>query len=318
VPLAIGLAPGGVVLYQQLHEPVARDVESEPNNSAAQANWIASERTIRGHIGQRLSAEESDRDFYQLTVDKGTHVLRVELTGIPTMDLKLEVFDALGRRLAETDTGGVGDGEIIPNARLEPGEYYIAVREVWVSGRPATEDETNWYTLTASWHPLAPNHESEPDDSPAQAVPLPLDQPMHGYLGRANDVDYFYPRGEGGGTLSGLLSGIEGVDTRVVVLPPGSTSGPPGALPPGARVFDSGGPGGRCSTRPARRAAPPERCRRARACSIPAGRGCPSRSTASPGRRDRRGPSSSSSARTSPPIRRGAGRRWSGSTCRMR
>jgi hypothetical protein len=29
----------------------------------------------------------------------------------------------------------------------------------------------------------------------------------------------------------------------VVVLPPGSTSGPPGALPPGARVFDAGGPG---------------------------------------------------------------------------
>jgi len=32
-------------------------------------------------------------------------------------------------------------------------------------------------------------------------------------------------------------------DARVVVLPPGSQSGPPGALPPGSKIFDSAGPG---------------------------------------------------------------------------
>ena len=70
-----------------------------------------------------------------------------------------------------------------------------------------------------------------------------LDQPARGYLGRLGDVDYFYPRGEGGGTLSGTLSAIEGVDVRLVVLPPGAQTGPPGALPTGARVFDAAGPG---------------------------------------------------------------------------
>jgi hypothetical protein len=243
VPVVLVCAVAGVVIYTQAHQPSALDVESEPNNSAAQANWIASDRTVRGHIGKRISAEESDRDFYQFNVADGTHLLRVELTGIPTMDLKLELFDSLGRRIAETDSGGVGEAELLPNVRLEPGDYYLAVREVWVGGRPATEDETNWYTLRASWHPLGSNEESEPDDAPSQAVPVTPDQPLRGYLGRAGDVDYFQPRGAGGGTLSGLVSGVDGVDTRVVVLPPGSASGPPGPLPPGARIFDAAGPG---------------------------------------------------------------------------
>jgi hypothetical protein len=115
---------------------------------------------------------------------------------------------------------------------------------VWVSGRAASEDPVNWYTLTASWKPLGANLEAEPDDSPAQALPLALDQPMRGYLGRLGDVDYYYPRGEGGGKLSGMLSAIEGVDARLVVLPPGSQAEVAGdKLPPGAKIFDSGGPG---------------------------------------------------------------------------
>jgi serine/threonine-protein kinase len=243
LPAALIVIAGAVALIIEARRPRARDLESEPNNNAAEANLIASEHTVRGHIGTRISVEESDRDFYHFQVLGGVHSLRAELTGIAGMDLKLEVFDPLGRRIAEADAGGPGEGEIIPNARLDPGEYYVAVREVWVGGRPATENDTDWYTLTASWRPVQPNQETEPDDSPSAAVPLALDQPMLGYLGRPGDVDYFYPRGEGGGTLSGYLTGIEGVDTRLVVLPPGSASGPPGPLPPGARVFDEGGLG---------------------------------------------------------------------------
>jgi eukaryotic-like serine/threonine-protein kinase len=243
VPLLAAVVGVAAIVWVKTSGPRARDVEAEPNNSAGQANWIASERTIRGHIGERVTAEQSDIDFFQFNVGAGTHVLRVELTGIPTMDLKLELFDARGHKLVESDGGAVGDGELVPNVRLEPGDHYVGVREVWVSGRPATEDLTNWYTLTASWKPLEPNLESEPDDSPEQAVPLALDQPTRGYLGRAGDVDYFYLRGEGGGKLSGTLSGIEGVDTRVVVLPPGSQAGPPGPLPPGAKIFDNAGVG---------------------------------------------------------------------------
>ena len=91
---------------------------------------------------------------------------------MPNMELMLEVFDGTGKKVAEADNGGVGDGEIIPNLRLEPGEHYIAVREVWMAGRPATENVSDWYTLTATLEPLEPGHESEPDDSPSAALPV--------------------------------------------------------------------------------------------------------------------------------------------------
>jgi serine/threonine-protein kinase len=243
IPLLLGVVAAAAIVWVKTSAPRARDVEQEPNDSAAQANWIASERTVRGHIGERITAEKSDTDFYQFNVAQGTWVLRVELTGIPTMDLKLELYDRLGKRIMDSDGGAIGDGEVMPNVRLEPGDYYIAVREVWVSGRPATEDLVNWYTLTASWKPLDANLEAEPDENPSQALPLSLDQPMRGYLGRLGDVDYYYLRGEGGGTLSATLSAIEGVDARLVVLPPGSQAGPPQPLPAGAKVFDAGGPG---------------------------------------------------------------------------
>jgi serine/threonine-protein kinase len=243
IPLLLGVVAAAAIVWVKTSAPHARDIEEEPNDSAAQANWIASERTIRGHIGERITAEKSDTDFFQFNVGQGTWVLRVELTGIPTMDLKLELYDRLGKRIMDSDGGAIGDGEVLPNVRLDPGDYYIAVREVWVSGRPATEDLVNWYTLTASWKPLDANLEAEPDDNPSQALPLSLDQPMRGYLGRLGDVDYYYLRGEGGGTLSATLSAIEGVDARLVVLPPGSQAGPPQPLPMGAKVFDVGGPG---------------------------------------------------------------------------
>src|SRR5262249_18356930 len=73
--------------------------------------------------------------------------------------------------------------------------------------------------------------------------PLTPATAMHGYLSRADDVDYYTLRGPGGGTLAGEVTGVAGTDLRLVVLPAGSTLGPPGALPLGAKGFDAGGLG---------------------------------------------------------------------------
>jgi serine/threonine-protein kinase len=229
VPALLASAAAGIVIWRMHTEPVAGDEEHEPNNTAKQANLIGDDKTIRAHIGKCLSPEESDRDYYQFHVEKAPMVLHADLTGVPSIDLKLTLYDDDGRKVAEADDDGPGDGEDLPNVRLsEPGEYFLAVREVWVQGKPATEDPTNWYTLTARWYPLSPNQESEPNDEPAQALPLPLAQPMRGYPGRAGDVDYYLPAGEPRGTLSGTLSGVDGVDLKLQV---------------GNRIFDTGGPG---------------------------------------------------------------------------
>jgi hypothetical protein len=75
------------------------------------------------------------------------------------------------------------------------------------------------------------------------ALPLTVGETMRGTLGRLDDVDYYYVRGNGGGVLSGEVTGVPGADLRVVVLPAKATMGPPGPLPPGAKVFDTGGAG---------------------------------------------------------------------------
>jgi eukaryotic-like serine/threonine-protein kinase len=246
VPLGIVVGVGAFVVFTHVDPELAvRDYEVEPNNQPAQANAIASGRAVKGQVGKRIGVEESDRDFYRFRVDGNEpKVLRAELTGLPNMELVLEVFDGTGKKIVDADNGGVGDGEIIPNWKLAPGEHYIAVREVWTAGRPATENVSDWYTLTATWKPLEPGHESEPDDVASAALPVAVGETMRGTLGRLDDVDYYYVRGGAtGGTVAGEVTGVPGADVRVVVLPPGSTMGPPGPLPPGAKVFDAGGVG---------------------------------------------------------------------------
>jgi len=248
VPVAAACAAGAFV-WMRHDQKLPRDVEQEPNNTPVEANLLGNDHLVRGHIGKCISPEESDRDFYHFRVPKGPYVLHVDLTGVPLIDLKLEVFDPVGKKLAEADELGPGESEDLPNIRLDDaGEYFIGVREVWVAGKPATENETDWYTLNARFQPLQPTEESEPDDVPAQALPLPLpsEGPMRGFAGRANDVDYYYLRGEGGGTISGSVSAVDGVDLRVVVLPSGTQVGPPmpdKLLPAGTRIFDGGGAG---------------------------------------------------------------------------
>jgi serine/threonine-protein kinase len=242
VPVALLASAVAVVLYSRATSTVqVRDVEREPNDTAAQANPIASGRAIKGQIGKRLSLEESDRDFFSFSVGVPS-LLRVEVSGLPNMELVLEVFDGHGAKEAEADNGGVGDGEIIPNLRLAPGEHYIAVRQVWVAGQPATENVSDDYSLTATWQPLPTDIEAEPDDAVDEAIAVAPGAQLRGYLGHADDVDYYRVVADAG-PLVAEVSGVAGVELRVTVLPKAATSGPPGPLPAGARVVDGGGEG---------------------------------------------------------------------------
>ncbi len=245
VPTALLAMAVAAVLYSRATTTVqVRDNEREPNDTAAQANPIASGRPIKGQIGKRLSLEESDRDFFSFSVSAPS-LLRVELSGLPNMELVLEVFDDHGAKVAEANNGGVGDGELVPNLRVDAGEHYIAVREVWVAGQPATENISDDYTLTATWQPLPAGVEAEPDDSPDEALTIAPGGDMRGYLGHAEDVDYYrVAQGVGGGgPFVAEVSGVAGVELRVTLLPKAATSGPPNALPAGAKVVDGGGEG---------------------------------------------------------------------------
>ena len=241
VLLAAGGVAGWVWLRHDRPRPV--EVEVEPNDTPQTANPIAPGSTVRGTIGRRLKVDESDRDLFHFTAPPGRSLLRVELGPIPKMDVVLELFDGRGARVATADNAGPGEGEVLPNQRLEGGDFYLEVREQWIPGRQATEDVTDQYALHTTLRPLAPDEESEPDNAPEEAIAVTLERPVRGYLARPNDLDWFYPEGGGGGALSGQVSGIDDVDVRLIVLPPGAATAGDPAHAPGARVFDAGGPG---------------------------------------------------------------------------
>jgi len=60
----------------------------------------------------------------------GFDFARVELTGVPGIDLALDVLDGDGKRLMTINDGGPGEYEVIPNVGVDPGRtYYFRVRE---------------------------------------------------------------------------------------------------------------------------------------------------------------------------------------------
>jgi serine/threonine protein kinase len=235
VPLVLVLAGAGGFFYLRQDHPKVLEEEVEPNDDPATANAIASGQPIRGHVGKRRTQEESDRDFYHLVVDKPGSRITAEVSGIPEMDLILQVFDGQGHEIAESETGAEGDAEAIFDLRADPGDYYVQVREVWVSGQNATENVSDAYSLKASVDAIAPNEELEPNNEPAIANPMGAG-PMIGRLTHPGDIDCYTVPAPAPTSLSAAVTGLPGVELRLSLLPQGGKLGQKAA---GVRVADS-------------------------------------------------------------------------------
>jgi serine/threonine-protein kinase len=188
--------------------------EREPNNTPGYANLLP-QAPVRGTIGAPLNDRESDVDYYRVPPGKGPRVLHARLEGIPGVDLVLELFDAQGRRIGKSDAHGRGLGEWLQPTAIGPTEAYLAVREVWIDGTPPTANALDPYTLTARWGPPQPEWEIEPNDWPAAATPLPPSGRMRGYLGSAEDRDWFSITPAKSGLVMGTVNAPAGVDIVV-------------------------------------------------------------------------------------------------------
>jgi serine/threonine-protein kinase len=233
LPLGLlAVVAGGVALWMRFGGERADLVEHEPNNTPGYANLLPNGSPLRGTIGKLNADGHGDVDYFRLPAGKGARVLDVRLEGIPGVDLVLELYDAQGRRLAKGDEHGKGWGEWLQPTTLGPGESYLAVREFWVQDQKPTEDAPDPYTLTARWAPPRAGWESEPNDWPAGATPLSAPGSVRGYLGRADDQDWFAISVERSGPLTATVSAPAGVD--VVLL----------RDPAGKRPVDEQGAGG--------------------------------------------------------------------------
>ncbi|GBC77222.1 putative subtilase-type serine protease [bacterium HR08] len=168
--------------------PPGRIIESEPNNSLAQANAITPNATIRGTLDPT-----GDVDFFSFQAAAGQRV-RVDiaakrLTPPSAADTVVALFDSSGRKLAENDDRASGQLDSLLEFTLPaPGRYFFSVRDFGNKGGPAFTYEAT-VTLTGG----APTrlNESEPNNTFAQAQTITPDVILVGRLDPAGDVDIF-------------------------------------------------------------------------------------------------------------------------------
>ena len=110
------LLSSSLMLYAQ--------TETEPNDDETQANALTLNREIMGYADP-----EDDEDWYLLTVpEPGVDILVVEVSGVPDVDLRLEVLTFGEEESDEMNGNEEGGGEAIVRLRQKTGKYHIRVR----------------------------------------------------------------------------------------------------------------------------------------------------------------------------------------------
>jgi serine/threonine-protein kinase len=207
------VAAGTYFVRKQLDAaPSPLTEEREPNDRAREANLIASGEAIRGHLGQRFSASESDKDFFRIRVSGLNKMLRVDVTGIPGMALVLDLFGPAAKTpMTRADYSGPGQGLSIPDWPVQDGDYFIELRAKVAPGQVPPENVSDGYTLTATVSPKLLGEETPPNYTPETASAASLLHPALGFAGEQGEMDYWLldPLGQ--------KADVEGVPVGAVV-----------------------------------------------------------------------------------------------------
>jgi serine/threonine-protein kinase len=257
--------------------------EHEPNNTAATANRLpippgprgelaGGVAEIRGTIGARLDAATGDVDVFKLEIPPlgAPKVVVAEwhaegsLDGIRGLDVVLalnrERPGEAGRTsaplVASADRGGAGRPERLV-AAVEPGTYYLSVREKHGEATGPIEKPTDRYALQVRLADPHPGEEIEPNDAPegtgvqrypewralAERNTLSEAAPLSAELG-ASDVDNFALPPAAAGRAPGLVlvAPDAGLAVRAALWVPDAQDVAPGGV---ERVrFDPAGEAG--------------------------------------------------------------------------
>ena len=196
--------------------------EREPNDQAAQATPLTLGATGRGTLDS-----EGDVDIYRVEL-AAAGVLAARLSGIDDVDLILELLDAGGAQLARSDRGPARTAEGLANYSLQPGVYYLAVRE-FVSKRrqkqgPRTGPSPAYDLTVEILGEPDPGQEREPNDDVASAREILIGDDGTGYIGWTGDVDVWKLPIEGFTAQYSLdmdITGVPGVTLTLDVLDDG-------------------------------------------------------------------------------------------------
>jgi eukaryotic-like serine/threonine-protein kinase len=191
---AAAVAAGALLLSR---EAAPLHAEREPNDDTAQANRIAAGAPVTAFLGKRRSPSEADRDVYVVPWPAGSRrVVTVSVSGLPNLDINLNVNDGDGLRGAAIDEEGIGAGELL-HRRAVDGPLVITVGEtVGKEQKYPVENVSDPYMLTVTEEMLA--GETEPNNMDADANPLVLTEELRGYLDTRLDVDLLRWTGDTG------------------------------------------------------------------------------------------------------------------------
>lgn len=192
--------------------------EVEPNNDRANAQSVKHGTAVKGFIGEPM-----DQDWYQITIpEDSSAILQAVLTGVTGLNLKMELFDSVGDEMTEVNKNKEGEGEIFTNWGLNPGDYYIRVRELWLKSKEKKANDSTFYVLKTDLAPVTPDVEFESNNRGVEATAIQAGQPMTGFISPYQDEDWFkleLPQ-EGHYYMAISLSSVEDVDTRLAVYDP--------------------------------------------------------------------------------------------------
>ncbi len=197
--ITLTLAVGAGVALTTHTEPTPGQ-EVEPNDDARHPNLLAADGSARGFLGKRRSNTQADQDCYALPKLAPDETLRVQVTGLPNMDLLLTLNDKDGDARLTVDHRGRGQGELLRNVDARLPVTAVCVTEAVAQNGTASESLSDQYKLVVTKLMRDKDAEQEPNDL-APGENLPVGALRVGSLEGPKDRDVFRLEGAVDGRL---------------------------------------------------------------------------------------------------------------------
>jgi hypothetical protein len=214
--LLLGLVLAGWAVMKFLR-PRPSTFEKEPNDIAAMATLLPRDKPVSGKVGDPRRDGEPDFDYYRIPAGPGPRAVTAKITGVPDVDLVLELFDGSGKLVSKADHAREGEGESLGPVAIGGGEAFVRARPVWTAGAPPVAGSDTPYELTVDWGKPRPDWELEPNDAPAIANKITKEMAVSGYLAASEDQDWFLVTVPPGMRLDGRVDGIDGIDLVILL-----------------------------------------------------------------------------------------------------
>jgi hypothetical protein len=174
-------------------EAAGADAEYEPNDELAKATPLT-----RGGHREGFLSPRGDIDYYVVRSEE-PGLTQFQVTGVERVDLVMSVVKPGADGGPETvlltaNDGAVKEPEILNNVKCAP-ECYVKIQSAVRKGennQPVRDYENSEQSYRLSANVVPPgNYEVEPNNTPEQATPLVLGQPVRGTIHPKKDVDYY-------------------------------------------------------------------------------------------------------------------------------